>query len=271
MLSDVRRTAAIQAIHEFGYFKKVEWFSEIDSTNRYLARECKSGQIPLPALIVTDRQSRGVGRGGNTWWSPEGCLMFSIAMPWSQRDKESAKLPLLAGMAVAQTVTQLVHGRACVKWPNDVYLEDRKICGILMESSAKTDETSHDICIIGIGINCCVDFSNAPDELRSTAISLHESYGSRIEEAITPESVLLQFLHRWVAVHEEWRNDPQWIESNWESWDWLSGRMVEVTLPSRVIQGIASGIDSTGALIIIDRFGRNERVISGTVRPIVTY
>lgn len=270
MLSDVRRTAAIQAIHEFGYFKKVEWFSEIDSTNRYLARECKSGQIPLPALIVTDRQSRGVGRGGNTWWSPEGCLMFSIAMPWSQRDKESAKLPLLAGMAVAQTVTQLVQGRACVKWPNDVYLEDRKICGILMESSAKTDETSHGICIIGIGINCCVDFSNAPDELRSTAISLHESYGSRIEEAITPESVLLQFLHRWVAVHEEWRNDPQWIESNWELWDWLSGRMVEVTLPNRVIQGIASGIDSTGALIVIDRFGRNERVISGTVRPIVT-
>lgn len=270
MLSEVRRAAAIEAIQELDYFKKVEWFSEVDSTNRYLARECRSGQFPIPSLIVTDRQSRGVGRGGNTWWSPEGCLMFSIAMPWSQRDRESAKLPLLAGMAVAQTITQLVHGRAYVKWPNDVYLEDRKICGILMESSTRIDENSHDICIIGIGVNCCVDFSNAPAELRSTAISLHEASRSRIEEAITPESVLLHFLSRWIAVYEEWRSDPQWIQSNWESWDWLSGRMVEVTLPDRVIQGVASGIDSTGALIVIDRFGRNERVISGTVRPIAT-
>jgi len=268
MLSEVRRAAAIQAIQELDYFKKVEWFGEVDSTNRYLARECKSGQFPIPAIAVTDRQSRGVGRGGNTWWSPDGCLMFSFAMPWSQRDREYAKLPLLAGMAVAQTITQLTPGRAYVKWPNDVYLEDRKICGILIESSARIEEASHDICIVGIGINCCVDFSNAPEELRSTAISLHETLGSRAEEATTPESVLLHFLSRWIAVHEEWRSNPEWIQSNWESWDYLAGRMVEVTLPDRAVQGIANGIDGTGALIVIDRFGRIHRILSGTVRPI---
>jgi hypothetical protein len=57
MLSEVRRAAAIQAIHELDHFKKVEWFSEVDSTNRYLARECKSGQLPIPSLIVTDRRA----------------------------------------------------------------------------------------------------------------------------------------------------------------------------------------------------------------------
>jgi BirA family biotin operon repressor/biotin-[acetyl-CoA-carboxylase] ligase len=268
MLSQLRRSAALASIRELGLFQAVQWHDELDSTNRFAVREYKAGQLELPSLVVTDRQSRGIGRGGNAWWSPDGCLMFSMILPWSSQSNDSSTLPLRVGMSVAQTISRISGKQATVKWPNDVVLDDRKVCGILIESIASSEPERYDLRIIGIGINCCVDFSSAPSELRSSAVSLHEAMGSKIGEAITPESVLLQFLQHWSALQSIWLDDPEWIQTHWHALDWLAGQWVEVTLPDRAIQGIASGIDPSGALCVVDRFGRTHAVLSGTVRPL---
>lgn len=270
MMQRLSRDAALQAIDELSYFQSVRWWEEVDSTNRCLARELKSDLPPLlPALLVADRQLAGVGRGRNRWWSPAGCLMFSMAVPWSIPEQERAILPLQIGLAVAQSLSEWSIDQPRVKWPNDVYIEDRKVCGILIESSTRrTDDGTEDYSIIGIGINCCIDWIGAPDELRGSAISLHEASPRNLAESISPESILVSVLRHWREVAERSRMDKRWLEREWPQWSWLDGKWVEIVSGGVSLIGLAKGIDASGALQIEDRFGRMHTILSGTVRAI---
>jgi BirA family biotin operon repressor/biotin-[acetyl-CoA-carboxylase] ligase len=264
------RDSALQAIDQLDYFQSIRWCEEVDSTNRCLARELKSDSPPsLPALLVADRQLAGVGRGQNSWWSPSGCLMFSMAMPWSTPEPERATFPLQVGLSIAQSLAEWSVDQPKVKWPNDVYIEDRKVCGILIESSTRRmDGYREEYSIIGIGINCCIDWSGAPDELRASAISLHEASPKNLVEAISPESILLSVLQHWRNVSDRSRMDKQWLERDWTHWSWLDGKWVEIVSGGFSQIGLAKGIDSSGALLIEDRFGRTHAILSGTVRAI---
>ena len=264
------RDRALQAIDQLGYFQSVRWWEEIDSTNRCLARELKSDNPPsLPALLVADRQLAGVGRGRNSWWSPSGCLMFSMAVPWSIPESERATLPLQVGLAVAQSLADWSVDQPKVKWPNDVYIEDRKVCGILIESSTRRmDGNVEEYSIIGIGINCCIDWTGAPEELRASAISLHEASPKSLAESISPESILVSVLQHWRIVSDRSRMDKQWLGREWAEWSWLEGKWVEIVSSGSSLIGLAKGINSSGALLIEDRFGRTHAILSGTVRAI---
>lgn len=275
MLDRLRRDAALAAIEDLGFFKSVRWLAEIDSTNRTLARELKSDSpLPLPALLVADRQVAGIGRGQNRWWSPTGCLMFSMAVPWPNFHPDLARLPLRVGLAVAQALAPRSASQPKVKWPNDVYIDDRKVAGILIESSNQRHEgKALDVTIIGIGINCCVDWDGAPEELRSSAISLHEvahhkEPTSTTLESTTPESVLLSVLQHWLETEQQAIAEPQRLMDVWPTWSWLDGKWVEATTGGNTLVGIAKGIDFQGALIVEDRFGRSHTVLSATVRTL---
>lgn len=264
------RDTALQAIEQLGYFQSARWWDEVDSTNRCLARELKSDTPPsLPALLVADRQSAGVGRGTNRWWSPPGCLMFSMAIPWSIQEADRATLPLRVGLSVAQSLAEWSVNQPKVKWPNDVYIEDRKVCGILIESSArKTFDSTEEYSIIGVGINCCIDWTGAPDELRASAISLHEASPKDLAGSISPETVLVSVLQRWRHGMVGSRSEDRCLEREWEEWSWLDGKWVEIVTGGKFWNGIAKGIDSSGALLIEDRFGRTHAILSGTVRAL---
>lgn len=266
----MRRDDALSALEQIGFFQSVRWVDDVDSTNRALARELKSEMPPgLPALLVADRQNAGVGRGSNAWWSPSGCLMFSMAIPWSDPQRGFSKMPLSVGLAVAQSLAEWSSDQPKVKWPNDVYIEDRKVCGILIESSSRKDQaSSQDYAIIGIGINCCVDFENGPEALRSSAISLHRAAPRALSASICPELVLVAVVSKWLALQRQAIDEPNWLDREWPQWSWLDGKCVEVVSASGSLIGIAKGIDSSGALMIEDRFGRTHTVISGTVRAI---
>ncbi len=271
MLAKLRRNAALDAIDAIGYFRRIEWHDTLDSTNRYLARELKTASpLPLPALIVSDAQSSGVGRGNNDWWSPTGCLMFSMAAAWPTSTSDLGRLPLRVGLAVAESLANVTSERPLVKWPNDVYLGDRKVCGILIESSTRglQGADAQAVSIIGIGINCQVDFSDAPQALHSTAISLHERAAIGKSEGTTPESVLVGFLNQWMAIQQRTIQDPGWMDRAWPEWSWLDGKWIEITQGDRVWIGQARGIDARGALQVTDATGQLHSVLSATVRTI---
>ena len=270
MQDRMRRDDALAAIEQLGFFQSVRWVDEVDSTNRTLARELRANTLlPLPAVLIADRQQAGVGRGANSWWSPSGCLMFSMAIPWANPPKYLAKMPLVVGMAVAQSLAEWSVEQPKIKWPNDVYIEDRKVCGILIESSARNDQgTNQDYSIIGIGINCCVDFEDGPEELRGNAISLHRTAPRSLSAAICPESVLIALLSKWLAMSQRSIDEPEWIDREWPQWSWLDGKRVEVVSGGVTLHGIAQGIDTSGALMLEDRFGRMHTILSGTVRAI---
>lgn len=279
MIPDFRRTAALNSLRELGWFSHLEWYEEIDSTNRSLHRRIKDGSIALPALIVTDVQTQGAGRGGNRWFSPPGCLMFSVG--FSSRDlllqggASLASLPLQVGLSVAQAIAPLVRSQPMVKWPNDVYIEDRKVCGILMETSYGNAGIGDDFVIVGIGINCHVRFDAANDEVRRNAVSLHEVVRTSGEvssalESVVPESVLLRFLQVFRENLVRFQEDPESFMQAWRTHDWLAERWVSVQQPHREVIGRVVGIDRTGGLCLIDSLGIVHTILSGTVRLIPT-
>ena len=164
MIPELRRRLALESIEQFEFFRSVQWLDQVDSTNRHLDRQIKAGQVLLPCIAVADEQSAGVGRGANRWFSPQGCLMFSMAIEHTMLDLANtpdrlAMLPLRVGLALAQSLEPLVRSQPKVKWPNDVVVEDRKISGILIESQTVGSQTvgsqtvgSMGYAIIGIGI-----------------------------------------------------------------------------------------------------------------------
>ena len=273
MIPELRRRLALESVEQFEFFRSVQWLDQVDSTNRHLDRQIKAGQVPLPCIAVADEQSAGVGRGANRWYSPQGCLMFSMAIEHSLLDpvntpQRLAMLPLRVGLALAQSLEPLVRSQPKVKWPNDVLVEDRKISGILIESQTVGSQVvgSMGYAIIGIGINCTVEFDQAPEEVRRHAVSLHQVLADRAQEQVSCESVLLGFLRSWFDLQEVCASEPDWIERHWPAWDWLADREIQVQQPSRTWHGRADGIGSDGSLRLIDSQAIRHTILSGTVR-----
>jgi BirA family transcriptional regulator, biotin operon repressor / biotin---[acetyl-CoA-carboxylase] ligase len=273
MIPELRRRLALESIEQFEFFRSVQWLDQVDSTNRHLDRQIKAGQVTLPCIAVADEQSAGVGRGSNRWFSPQGCLMFSMAIEHTMLDPANtpqrlAMLPLRVGLALAQSLEPLVRSQPKVKWPNDVLVEDRKISGILIESQTVGSQTVGSIgyAIIGIGINCTVEFDQAPEEVRRHAVSLHQVLANRDQEQASCESVLLGFLRSWFDLQEVCASEPDWIERNWPAWDWLADREIQVQQPTRTWYGRADGIGSDGSLRLIDSQAIRHTILSGTVR-----
>ena len=270
----IQRQYALDEIEGLGYFKSIKWIESIDSTNKQLVLSVRQQSIVLPALFVADRQSSGVGRGSHQWWSPSGCLMFSMAIPIGQSlitddtgcsFVDSALLPLRVGCAVAECLEPFSSSKPMVKWPNDVYISGRKVCGILIEVIPQ-QQTLPAIAVIGIGINCQVDLQEAPAELRASATSLHEWVKKKTTAHASTENVLVQFIHQWLTMEQRQKENPGWLLNHWPERSLLDGQWVEVKHSAGLAQGRCLGISETGALRI-----QNERlevieVLAGTIQ-----
>lgn len=275
-IPDIKRQYALDEIAGLGYFKSMEWVESIDSTNKQLVQSVRQQSIPLPALVVADRQSSGVGRGSHQWWSPTGCLMFSMAIPIGESELSdaesldgscvsSALLPLRVGYAVAECLEPFSSAKPLVKWPNDVYISGRKVCGVLIEVIPKSLPLSS-IAVIGIGINCQVDFQGAPAEIRANATSLHEWSRSKSTELASTENVLVQFIHQWLSLEQQQNVNPRWLLDHWGERSLLDGQWVTVKHSAGLAQGRCLGIGDSGALRV-----QNERlevieILAGTIQ-----
>ncbi len=272
-ISDLKRRFAIEEIERLGYFQSIQWVDSVDSTNKQLVQMVRQQFIALPALLVADRQSFGIGRGNNQWWSPVGCLMFSMAIPIDQsgpsslkdRFVSSALLPLRVGCVVAECLEQFSSVKPLVKWPNDVYLAGRKVCGVLIEVIPKP-LLANSVAVIGIGINCRVDFREAPGDVRASATSLSEWAKKGFFESTSTENILVQFVHQWLTIDQRQHDNPRWLLEHWPERSLLDGQWVEIKHPAGLAQGLCLGINQSGAILV-----RNEQlevieVLAGTVQ-----
>ncbi|XZE44924.1 biotin--[acetyl-CoA-carboxylase] ligase [Pirellulaceae bacterium SH467] len=262
-ISSVRRASALADLEAMNWFTSIRWLAETESTNKQLAEELRNASVTPPALLVADRQTGGLGRGGNRWFSPEGCLMFSMAIPFNP--KATSLLPLEVGMVVARTLAPGCLSRPQVKWPNDVYIDGRKICGVLIDVVQ-----SSSVAIVGIGINCSVSFESAPEPIRQTATSLHLCRPNRLDSDASPESILTQFLSAWREWESNRIENETLLLDSWPEWSLLDRMWVTVenavTLSNHTrIEGLCLGIDSSGALKIAEPNGRVTPVIAGTI------
>ncbi len=267
--SAASRQAAIAELLAAGWLKTVEWYESIDSTNTR-ARQLlgQATTLPLPALLLADEQTSGRGRSDRVWWSPRGCLMFTLVIDsatFIRTPGQHFPLSLLCGVALADAVNQVLGVEACqLKWPNDLYLHNKKLAGILIESlrpataagsgPAVSDES---LWLIGVGLNVDIDWRQAPEEVRARATCLSDVAGQHL----LPEVVLLaaiEQLHRWLAGTRD--GSLHWL-SGWGERCLLTGRMVRIRqghpnltdATTSILEGRCEGVDEQGHLLIRQR------------------
>jgi BirA family biotin operon repressor/biotin-[acetyl-CoA-carboxylase] ligase len=253
-LAHLRREATLHS---------AECHAELGSTNDLAVQRIRQGDIGVPHLILAQRQTAGRGRGTNRWWSASGALTFSLIIDpgrWSLPPARWPALALSAGLAVCDALRPLVPpGTLGLKWPNDVYLAGRKLCGILVELPSQQPPRA----VVGVGINVNNSLRDAPPEIRQRATSLYDELGRPTDRC----HVLLAWL-RAFAARCSWLPTADDLAEQWRAYCLLSGCNVEIQLappPSAtVLRGRCLGIAPDGALLLHD--GQQlHRVHSGTV------
>ena len=228
------------------FIREIELHPKLSSTNDRAMTLARASDVLLPLLVLCEQQTAGRGRGGNIWWSDDGSLTFSIVVErgsFTIREDHSTCVSLSAGIAVCETLSELFPCETIgLKWPNDVYLEGKKVCGILVESPSPKSVRL----VIGIGINVNNSLRTAPAELQSSATSLLEVSGKPFDLT----SILMWTLQRLEHQIESLQRDDSRLIKSWQQYCLLQGRSVTLTIGSEQVTGTCSGIDVEGHLIL---------------------
>lgn len=234
-------------------------FERVSSTND-VARELAAAGAAEGTCVMAREQAAGRGRQGRSWSSPpgEGLYMSLILRP-GMRPAESAVLTLAAAVAVAETLTRDFGIQADIKWPNDVLLSGRKVCGILVESAIEKDRLQY--AVMGIGVN--VAQRDFPNEIAPTATSLHIETGREL----APDDFAKPLLERLGAWYEIAVSEPAKVFARWEELSsYARGCAVRVESSDWSIEGITRGLTEAGALIVELANGEKREVFSGEVK-----
>ena len=151
--------------------QEIYYFTEVTSTND-VAKELAIKGAKEGTTVIAETQSRGRGRLGRKWVSPEGGIWFSIILRPKVDPEDALKLTLIAAAVVAKVIDDMFKLKAEVKWPNDIIINGKKVCGILTEMITKGNMV--DFVVIGVGINANINLDSFPKRLRKLLISLRE-------------------------------------------------------------------------------------------------
>jgi BirA family biotin operon repressor/biotin-[acetyl-CoA-carboxylase] ligase len=237
---------------------EIHYYDSIDSTNTK-AKELAEAGHPSGTLVVADQQTAGKGRRGRTWDSPSGNSIFMTLLLKPEINPNNASmLTLVAAMAVCNAIRRITGVDAMIKWPNDIVVDGKKICGILTEMSAQFDYISH--IVIGIGIN--VHNEDFPAEICQTAGSLLQACGRHFHRASLIEAFLEEF-ERVYAVYLQ-TEDMTGLQKEYDRLLVNMGRQVRVLDPKDPFEGKAMGITKRGELVV-DTWESRKLVSSGEV------
>ncbi|MGL5728394.1 MAG: bifunctional biotin--[acetyl-CoA-carboxylase] ligase/biotin operon repressor BirA [Plesiomonas sp.] len=234
----------------------------IGSTNQYLLD--RIGQFPSGYACIAEHQQAGRGRRGRPWISLFGANLY-LSMYWRLEQGPAAAmgLSLAIGVIVAEVLQQLGADAIRLKWPNDLYLNDKKVAGILVELTGQTGDAAH--IVMGMGIN----------------ISLPTLMRSRIDQPISClkdvcptlswnqlAGRLLKALEENLPLYEQ-QGLPAFYE-RWNTLDNFTGRPVRLLMGKQHIEGVACGIDSHGALRLRLASGELKSFVGGEIslRPL---
>lgn len=246
----------IERIRAETFVQRIEYHQQLSSTNDRALQIARGTDDQFPVLVLTSSQTSGRGRGANTWWSSNGSLTFSVMVATEAAELPTERWPqvsLTVGLAVCEALEQLLTlgvpttslatlPSVQLKWPNDVYIEGKKICGVLVE----VPKNCPGKLLLGIGINVNNSLETAPDQLQHIATSLVDLTGRRFLLA----DVLIDVLRRLATRLEPttfWNAD---VLAGWRQRCFLTGKQIEIDNDTRQTSGSCHGIDDDGALLI---------------------
>jgi len=235
--------------------KTLCWCQRVGSTNDLALSVGRSGDLALPALFVAEEQTRGRGRGSNRWWSSSGALTVSLLIEpeaFGLAPGEWTRVALATATAVCQAIDPLLPewlGGGRIRWPNDVYLKDRKVAGVLVESTVASEDgqlSSTRRLVVGFGLNVNNSAHAAPAELRQRAVALCDVVGTELDRT----GLLVAILEQWFAAVEGLARGARSVSDFWQQRADLVGEPVEIVTPKGTLRGLCCGIDPAGQLVL---------------------
>ena len=233
-------------------------YNEVKSTNT-VAKFLAMNGAENGSVVLSEKQTDARGRSGKAWASPIGGIWLSIIV---KPKVDYSKLPLITiatGVAVAKAIERTGIKNAEIKWPNDILIHDKKVCGILTEAVTKFNTI--DSVIIGVGIDANIDIDDFPEELQDGTTTLADELGRKEDENV----LIKLFLEEFEKIGEQFNNgEYEEILKEWRKRSYSIGKIVEVREPfNKNYDAYVIGIGKEGALIVEKIDGTLEKVISG--------
>ena len=234
--------------------QRVIYYPSLTSTMEAAKREAQQGATE-GTVIIADEQTAGKGRIKRVWLSPKGNIALSVILY-----PGIAYLPsliMLASLAVVHSIEAVTSLKSQLKWPNDVLINGKKVCGVLIESNVRGDRV--DYAIIGIGVNVNLRLYDFP-EIQPTATSLSDELGRDVSRLNVIRRLLVEIERLYLAlaaensIYEEWRDSLVTM-----------GRRVQVKSGKTIYEGIAESVARDGGLLLRHSDGSLSKIVAGDV------
>lgn len=240
--------------------RKIHWYPSMESTNG-MAMKLALQDVAHGSIVTALEQTGGRGRRGRTWFSPQGGLWLSIILQQPFPLRIAPELTLLTSVAVKRALALEVGVQAKIKWPNDILLEGKKICGILAEIRADGEQVEH--AVVGIGINTNIQAADFPRDITERASSVQALSGRRVSHIRLLTRLLTEFEslfheltlgHGFANISDEWRESSHTL-----------GKEIQVQTPTGLVVGFAERIDDHGVLYVRQANGEVMEIQSGEI------
>ena len=238
------------------FSRNIVLLRSVDSTN-LLAKDLASEGAPEGTLVLAEEQTAGRGRMERRWLSPGyKNLLFSVILRPSIPPERVFVLTMILSIAVIDGIR---HPKVMIKWPNDLYIGNRKLGGILTEFSVKDGKVEY--AVLGLGLN--VNWNPGEQAgLLYPATSIQAESG----RSVSRNGLLVEILHVFIKYYEETLSGrTEDLYRRWNDLSMVLGREVTVDLNGEILTGRADRIDRSGALLLKDGSGREHRIWSGDV------
>lgn len=225
---------------------KVFWFKKIDSTNIFAKKLASQGEKE-GALVIANSQTAGKGRLGRTFLSKKGGVYFSIILKPTTKQDSTLLITVAAAVAVARAIER-VSGKKCdIKWVNDIYINQKKVCGILAEGNFNPNGKLNNI-ILGVGINLFEPKNKFPSWLPLADSVFHKQDGIILKKR-KKEQVIIEFLNEFFLLFENLEKKEFLTEYQQRSF--LTEKEISFTKNNKTYCGKVIGIDNNANLMVI--------------------
>lgn len=232
-------------------------FPELDSTNNYLKKLGSQGEKD-DALVIAEVQTGGRGTRGRSFYSPNGTgVYFSLLLHPKMTAEKSLFLTVMAAVSVAETVMKYNKHDVKIKWVNDVYIDGKKVCGILTEG-AVTAQKMLDYAVVGIGINITAPENGFPENIKDIATAV---FSEKSEENIK-EKLIAEVVNRFFEMYNG--NDIDFV-SRYKEYSYLTGKKINIIAGDILKSATVLSITDECHLLVKNENGKIEEISSGDV------
>lgn len=249
----------IQEISSTSFGYKIFRYNTLSSTNEKVKEIAK--ETPGERIVVTaETQTQGRGRLAREWLSPQGGLWFSVLLRPQIKPKEATRLTFIMSLAVAETIRILYSLATEVKWPNDIHIKGKKVCGILTETTTQDGILKY--VVVGVGLNVNVDLDAFPENLQINVTTLKRELDCEVDIKTLMQKILQLFEEKYLQLlNGHWSS----LLKEWKAYASFLGKLITVTSFDETFKGKALDVNQDGVLLVKINEEDIKQVIVGDI------